>query len=72
MTELQHTYVQRDLAALQAAQKKLDEAKEKFETARIAVDDAERAFGHAQTRFHETAQAAMRLTSREGHYNCGR
>jgi len=58
MTDVQHEHVQRDLAAMQAAEKKFKAAVERVEFAKTLATDAERAFGHARARFHETVHAS--------------
>jgi hypothetical protein len=68
MTDAQHQYVQRDLAALQAAEKKLKDSLDRVHDARLKVDaaliaaaDAEKSAQHAQVRFLESVDASRRV-----------
>ena len=57
MTEIHHSYVQRDLAALQAAENKLATAIEKSKEAKVLEDDARRSADFARDKFHSTVAA---------------
>lgn len=58
MTDVQHEHVQRDLAALQAAEKKFEAAKERVRLAQVLASDAQRGFASALERFHSTVRAS--------------
>jgi type IV secretory pathway VirB9-like protein len=61
MTEIQHTHVQRDLAALKAAEEKLAAAAEKAMHAKQVHEDAKRAYDSAVSKFHGTIESTKAL-----------
>lgn len=59
MTDIQHEHAQRDLAALQAAEKKYEAAKGRLEMARALASDAGRTLDAARNRYRVSAAARL-------------